>query len=589
LSFDGADFGLVGGAYEAPLFLQDAQRLINWYVEIDPDSRAKEPVALLGCPGLNPIIATQSGQVRGAWVLPGNQQCLFVTGNTLYLATVTVPATSSSIPQFSVAAVGTLFTNSGPVCIRDNGPSFGGAGGYAVIVDGTYGYYYRLSGTVGTITFTGSTTVGSNLITPSGAVNQYIVAGSAISDTAGAVPGPSTVVQTNFNASNIQISFNATANVPSDTFTVTTPVFGQIVDPGFLPADRVAFIEGWLIFNYTGTRTFFTSGPVAYTLAFPASFYSLKDSSSDNLVTLFENSRELWLIGERTSEVWFNQGGANFAFSRLPGIGPQIGCSAKHSITRVGSNIAWLGQNEQGQNIVVMNDEYSWQKVSTHAIDHAIASYPVVSDAIGYSYEEDGHIFYMLIFPTADVTWCLDYTVWTQTEGKLGWHQRLFFDTTFGLYHRHRSNCFANFADVRMVGDYQTGQIHQLSRSVYTDAGYVLRCQRRTPHVWSREDRKRVFQSAIQVEFAPGVGLQTGQGVNPQAMLRWSNDGGKNWGNEHWTTIGAAGATLNRAIWRRLGRARDRIYELNFSDPVQRDIIGATLFGEPEAKEPEAA
>jgi len=575
------------------MLLQDAQRLINWYVEFDPSEHAKMPVALLGCPGLNPVISTQTGQVRGAWVLPGGQQCLFVTGNTLYVSTVTVPATQFQAAQFSTVAVGTLLTNSGPVCIRDNGvtqqTTLGFAGGYAVIVDGKYGYYYALTGLPTSTQFVGSLAVGSNVITPVGTVNPYLVAGSVITDSLGVLPAGTTLTQTNFNANTITMSYTSVGVTPSDTFTVTTPVFGQIVDPGFLPADRIAFIEGWLVFNYTKTRTFFTTGPIAYTLAFPGSFYSLKDSSSDNLITLYENARELWLFGERTTEVWFNQGGANFAFSRLPGIGPQVGCGAVHSISRAGTALIWLAQNEQGQNFVAMTNEYSWETVSTSAINHAITSYAVRNDAIGYCYEEDNHVFYMLTFPTADVTWCLDVTLYRQSEGKLGWHQRGSWDSNLGVYHRHRSNCYAQFADMRVVGDCQTGQIHQMSRSYYTDAGNVLRCQRRTPHVWSKENRERVFMSALQVEFTPGVGLATGQGSNPQVMLRWSNDGGQTWSNEHWTTIGATGMTKNRAIWRRLGRARDRVYEVTYTDPTQRDIIGATLWGQGNEQEPEVA
>ena len=586
MSFEGEDLGFVSDAYAAPMLLQDAQTCINFYVEIDSQPHAKKPIALLGCPGLNPVLTTQTGAVRGAWVLPGGKTALFVTGNTLYLATVTVPATQTTIAQFSMATVGTLLTNTGPVSIRDNGVIFGGAGGYAVIVDGIYGYYYRIGG-AGTITFAGTVASGSVTFTPSGTVNQYLVVGSLITG-AGIAVGTS-ISSIDFNANTITLSQAATSTPGVNTYTVTAAAYGQITDPGFLGADRIAFIEGWLIFNQPGTRTFYTTGPIPYTLSFPGSFFALKDSSTDNLITLQENVRELWLIGERTSEVWFNVGAANFAFQRLPGIGPQMGCAAKHSITRVGDSLAWLGRNEQGENVVVMTSQYAIRRASNHAVEHSIASFPLVSDAIGYAYQEEGHLFYMLTFPTADVTWCLDVTVWERTQGAMGWHQRLSWDSTNGVYRRHRSNCFCNLQDLRLVGDYQTGQVHQMSRAFYTDAGNVLRAQRRTPHVWSRDNRKRVFQSGIQVEFTPGVGLQTGQGSNPQAMLRWSNDGGQNWSNEHWTTIGAAGATKNRAIWRRLGKARDRVYELNYSDPTARDIIGATLFGEGENDQEEAA
>ncbi|MDE2105118.1 MAG: hypothetical protein KGL39_48265, partial [Patescibacteria group bacterium] len=574
----GIDFGFIGQAYEAPMLLQDAQELINWYCEVSEDGKSKMPIAMLGCPGLNEIVSTTSGQVRGMWTLPGNTQSLVVVGSTVYLLSVGAPATQSAIATYNISTIGTLLTSSGPVCIRDNGLLFGGAGGFAVIADGTYAYYYLISGNQQTVTFSGNTTSGANSIILNSDVPYGLVVtpNATITDSGGALPVGTKFTGANFNSVQLNISQNATATISNDTFTVTIPVFGQITDPALLPASRVAFIEGWLIFSEPNTRTFFTNATIPYTLLFAGSFYALKDSSTDNLVTLFENNRELWLIGERTSEVWYNAGNPNFAFARIPAIGPQIGCAATHSITRLGPNLVWLARNEQGQNIVVQQQNYDWQRISTHAVDHAIASYDVVEDAIGYAYEEDGHWFYMLTFPTADVTWCYD--------GKTQlWHKRLSYDPVAGVYHRHRSNAYAELSDVRMVGDYQNGLIYQLSRKYYSDNGAPLRCLRRAPHVWEKQNRKRIFHGWLQVEFTPGVGLQTGQGASPQAMLRWSNDGAFTWSNEHWTTIGPAGQTSNRAIWRRLGRARDRVYELSYSDPTARDVIGVTLFFEPEA------
>lgn len=587
MSFEGDDFGFCGPAYEASNINQDAQRLINWMIEVDRSEGSKEPIGLLGTPGLNPIISTfVAGPVRGSWVLPGNQQCIFVVSNIVYVATVTTPATQTTIAQFSTAQVGTLLTNNGRVVIRDNGPLFNGLGGYAVLVDGQFGYFYQLTGTSKTVTFTGNVSSGSPTISFTGGAlvpSTLIVSSGTITDSLAAVPNATTITSISFTLNTVTLSNPAASSQTGDTFTLNIPAFGQILDPAFLGADRVAFIEGWLIFNQPGTRTFYTNAPVAYTLTFAGAFYALKDAFTDNLNTLFEQNRELWLIGDTRSEVWFNSGGANFAFSRLPGIGPRIGCAAKHSIAQVGPEYCWLGRiGEQGENVIVMTNQYSWVRVSNHAIEHAIASYPLVSDAIADSYEEDGHLIYQITFPTADVTWCLDVTTWEATQGKMGWFQRLSWNTNTGTYHRHQANTMVNFADVRMVGDYQTGQIHQQSRQYYTDAGNVLRCQRRTPHVWSRRNRKRAFFSSLQIEFKAGVGLQTGQGSNPQCMLRWSDDGAQSWGGEMWAPIGLAGDTLNRAMWFQLGAARDRVWEANYSDPTPRDIIGATLFGEAE-------
>jgi len=103
VSFEGDDFGFCGPAYEAPNTNQDAQRLINWMIEIDRSTGAKEPVGLLGTPGLKSLIqvvSPQGANFRGFWVLPGNTQALAVVGNSVVLLTITVPATQTSIAQF---------------------------------------------------------------------------------------------------------------------------------------------------------------------------------------------------------------------------------------------------------------------------------------------------------------------------------------------------------------------------------------------------------------------------------------------------------------------------------------------------------
>lgn len=573
--FKGMDFGFVGDSYQAPMTLQDAQDCINFYLERDPHENAKMPNALLGAPGLNPVVSTKTGQVRGLWVLPGSQQALCVADNTLFLIVLATPATQTSPPTFSASAVGTLLTNSGPVTMRDNGVNQNGLGGFCLIVDGTFGYYYLLSGAPVVNTFMGSLSIGSNVITLPGVLpNGLIVANTpTLTDTGGVIPSGTTITAVDTIALTITMSAPATGNSFTDLVSLHIPVFGRITDAGFLGAQRIAFIEGWLILNQPNTRTFYTTGPSPYSILFPGLFFALKDSSTDNLITLFENNRELWLIGERTSEVWFNAGGANFAFQRIPGVGPQIGCAAVNSISRGGAQLVWLGRNEQGQNMVVCTNQYSFTRISNHAVEHAITGYPVVSDAIGYCYEDEGHLFYMLIFPTADATWCYDFV--SQT-----WAKRLSWQQSAGVYHRHRSNCYMDFGDIRIIGDYQTGQLHQMSRQFYTDAGQPLRALRRTPPIWEQQNRERVFHSQLQTEWTPGTGLQFGQGQNPQVMLRWSDDGGFTWSNEHWTTVGAAGQTKNRAMWRQLGRARDRVYEVVISDPVQRDCIGATLYAE---------
>jgi hypothetical protein len=580
VAFEGSDMGLIGPSYQAPVTLQDAEMAVNWYLEFAEVDGAKEPVAMLGTPGLNTVLTTSVGSVRGSWVLPGAQEALAIVGNVCYLVTISVPGTATTEAVLAGIQVGTLLTNHGPVSMRDNGVIDNNEGGFVLIVDGIYAYYYRISG-AGTITFPAGVSSGSTVISLPSVIPFGLVIGTAttLSDTSGYIPAGSLLSSVDYNTPALAMSIAATGNNAADTLTLTIPAFGQILDPGLVQMSNLAFIEGWLIGNQVGTRNFVTTGPVPYTLLFPPSFFSLKDSSTDNLITLEENNRELWLVGERTSEVWYNSGLAAFSFSRIPGVGPQIGCGAAASIARLGPSLVWLARNEQGENFVAATNQYGWDRISNHAIDTAITSYPVTTDAIGYSYEEAGHLFYVLTFPTADVTWVYDATVSVALK-KPTWHQRLSWDPVAGQYHRHLGNCYMNFAGMRIVGDFQNGNLYQMSREYFTDAGAPLRALRRSKHVWQKANRQRIFFAQLQIEFTPGVGLQVGQGSNPQCMLRWSDDGGFTWNDEVWAPIGMAGETKNRAIWYLLGEARDRVWEASFTDPVARDIIGATCYME---------
>lgn len=340
------------------------------------------------------------------------------------------------------------------------------------------------------------------------------------------------------------------------------------------PATRVAFIDGWFVFNSPGSQKFFTS-PLYWdgVAAFDSTYYALKDSSSDNLVSHIEHNRELWLIGERNTEIWYDAGGSFFPFSRLQGATLEIGIAAQATLCKTGKGLMWLGRSGRGENIVVNTEGYQYAQVSTPAVAYQISQYATVDDAIAYVYTEEGHEFYVLTFPTADATWVYDLTTGI-------WHQRARFDSSTGLFHRHRSNCCMNLADVRYVGDYSNGTIWQMTRKAFTDGPDPLVAVRRTPHVWDGGERTRIRNTWLQIEFTPGQGLQSGQGSDPQIMMRMSDDGGFTYGNEHWTSIGRVGQYQRRAIYRRLGAARDRVYEVRISDPVPRDVVGATLRGE---------
>jgi hypothetical protein len=129
--------------------------------------------------------------------------------------------------------------------------------------------------------------------------------------------------------------------------------------------------------------------------------FASAEGAPDLLISLIVDHREVWLFGETSTEVFFNSGNADFPLERIQGAFIQQGCAAKNTPARFGGSVVWLTANEQGQGMVVKAQGYQPVRISTHAVEYAINQYASIDDAIGFSYQCEGHSFYVLTFPTA--------------------------------------------------------------------------------------------------------------------------------------------------------------------------------------------
>lgn len=650
-----ADFGFVGPSYQAPSIYQDAQECINFFPEVDPLKQPGERgvVALYPTPGLTVKAVLNYGPVRGMRTVSGGQQMVAVCGPYVYVLTA----------DLTPYIVGVLNTSTGQVGITDNGVN-------VYIVDGAYRYTWRISdpatavfrgsisGTTLTIASVSSGTIAiGQQVLGVGVANETVITGGSgtswtvnISQTVaaesmssvtvgavftGAITGTTLTVasvasgtlyvgQTVQGAGvtpNTMITALGTGTGGAGTYTVSTSQtiasitmyalnFTQIPssDGAFSGGNVVDIMDNYFVYNRPGTQQWASSdllSPIT-----PALSYGVKDGAPDNLVSLIVDHREVYLLGENSSEVWTDVGAVPFPFQRIPGTSTQHGIAAVFSVARVGNSFAYVSKNIRGQGMIVQMNGYIPQRISTHAVENTLVN-QYIDDAIAWTYQLEGHECYVVTFPTLDLTWVYDAT--TQM-----WHKWLYTDDN-NQYHRHRGNCCAVFQGLVMVGDYENGKIYELDKQAYTDDGQEIRRLRRAPHLVS--DFQRQYFDEFQIQFQPGVGT-TGLSVNtgalqpatlqspyiiypeatlaigpndmvylgqsslinpsdtttyPQAMLRWSNDGGSTWSNEHWVTIGQAGKYKNRAIWRRLGMARDRIFEVVVTDPVYAVIVSANL------------
>lgn len=355
-------------------------------------------------------------------------------------------------------------------------------------------------------------------------------------------------------------------------YVVATNTFVQLPasDGAWTGATVVDTVDNYVAYNEPGTQKWAVTdlgSPLSTT-----GLYGAKDGSPDTLVSLIIDHRQVYLLGEVTTEVWIDVGNVipniiTFPFQRVSGTSSQNGCGAPFSIARFAETFMFLSRDTLGTATIGMMVGYEYKRLSTHAVENSLTGIDV-TDARAWSYQVEGHEFYVITFPNADLTWVYDLAT-----GQ--WHKWLYWDSPTATYHRHRANCGIAFANKNLVGDWENGKIYSLNFDEYTDAGNPIRRLRRAPHITT--DLQRQYFEEFQIQFQPGVGLNNGQGKNPEAMLRWSNDGGSTWSNEHWTSIGKMGNYTNRAIWRRLGWSRDRIFEVAISDPVNAVIVSANL------------
>ncbi len=497
-----------------------------------------------------------------------------------------------------------------------------------------------LKATVGTGPIRGVYSLGNYLYVVSGSEFYRLTttyAANKIGDVTGT--GPVSIAD---NGTQIFIACNPDGFI----YNTDTLAFAQITDPDFPGAVNVGYLDGYFVFNEPNSQRVWVTALLDGLSVDPLDFASA-EGSPDGLVSLIIDHREAWLFGTNSVEVWYNSGDPDFPLTRIQGAYNEIGCIAPYSVAKMDNSVFWLGADARGQGIVYRANGYQGVRISTHAVEFAIQGYGNLADAVGYTYQQDGHTFYVLNFTDADTTWVFDAATGS-------WHERAGFRN--GDFKRHRGNCHARFNGVPIIGDYENGKVYEFDLDIYADDGQTqkwLRSWRALPT--GANDLKRTTHHSLQIDCETGVGLPgndrfdsfgsilledsghillendgtiintgllgtelleeittedgdtiyvTGYdgstsgflllegegsivlGANPQLMLRWSDDGGHTWNGERQVSMGRVGQYGARVIFRRLGmtlKLRDRVYEISGTDPVKVAIMGAELQISPTA------
>jgi hypothetical protein len=344
----------------------------------------------------------------------------------------------------------------------------------------------------------------------------------------------------------------------------------EISDPDFPNGvSHATYLDGYFIVAGDGTGKFYINESPNDGLNWNGTEFATAEGSPDATVTIMANHRELWILGTESVEVWLNTGNASFPFERSTNVFIEHGIAAQWSVEQLDNTLFWLGSDSRGDRIVYRANGYVPERISTHAIEFELDKYETVGDAYAFSYQQEGHYFYVITFPSGDATWVYDVSTG-------GWHQRAWLNPIYGTLHAWKPALHAFRKEEHIVGDRTTGKLFRLNLDAYTDNGDPIKRIRSTSDINDRQLLQ--FFSMFQVQMETGLGNYACP--DPKMVLRYSNDAGHTWSYENSTSVGKVGMYSGRAIWWRLGFGRNRVWEISMTDPVKFAVLGAVLEGQ---------
>lgn len=279
----------------------------------------------------------------------------------------------------------------------------------------------------------------------------------------------------------------------------------------------------------------------------------------DPVQAIIVSQRDLYLVGQSTTEIWQNVGTSPIPFQRFGVL--QYGTDAPYSVIEADNSVFFLDNDRR----ILRNLRGQPARVS-EAIEREIATYETVSDCFASSFTYEGSIHVFFGFPDADAGWSIDLknNQWTEWKG---------YDNG---YSRVRINAMVYVPSLKTtyVGDHSTGDIFTFSSTVKTDAGGVFKRQRTFAQrdggagVRKRANKLRLNMTRNVASAHSGTTSQT----NPQVELRWKDDN-KDWSTWRRKSLGTIGETSYYAEFHRLGIYRTRQYEVQMSDPAEMNLV----------------
>lgn len=353
------------------------------------------------------------------------------------------------------------------------------------------------------------------------------------------------------------------------------------------PIDSIRLSDDFFIALIAQSQRYYVSNSLDAT-NWPALSFNQISTFPDNVVSMIVDHRQIALFGQKATEFDYDTGGIPVPFGAAPGGFMEEGCAAEFATVQLDNSIFWIGQrNDRGQGIGWRSNGYSPVRVTNHSVESIWATYTTLSDARAFAYQDGGHSFWHINFPSANATWVYDVATGM-------WHERGYWQAQAGIYQTALPQCHTFNFNKHLVGDRQSGKIYQMAApsasgsawNFVTDNGNPIRRLRRAPIIST--ENKWIYYRELTIDLMTGLGPQpplldgAGNPRDPMLTMRYSNDSGITWSNGRDVPCGQAGAYLQRAVARRLGRARrGRVFEVTCTDPIPWYFTDAFIEAEP--------
>lgn len=349
---------------------------------------------------------------------------------------------------------------------------------------------------------------------------------------------------------------------------VTNVLSAAIVLPLTQPPVMIGYLDGYFVISEALSPILWFSA-IEDGESWDALDFFTRSTASDFVVAMACANNRVWVFGSETSEAYEDVGDADNPFQPIKGSLFQIGCAAAWSVSVGVNTMRWVGRSSRGGAVVYRLDGYAGTRISTHAIETRLGDAATLTDAEALTYEQDGHLHYALTCPSMGVAG--ETIVLDETEHE--WHDRSAWNATRGREEMWRVRGHAYVGQTHVVGSWDSGSIWALDLNTFDDDGAILRASRRAPYLGAENAWATI--DAFELGVENGVGLNSGQGSDPQIELRVSKDGAKTWWSAGNASLGPMGNYDDRTFWTRLGQARiDRlVLEVVITDAVKR-VIG---------------